>query len=92
MKSKIHKMTKVLFFIYIVAMLWLLFGQRLVTLNIHNYLEQIKYSTNLIPFITIKKYLVLIQNSNTMTFLLFSKQSAGILIYILNRKRHFLIQ
>ena len=63
MKSKNHKITKVLFFIYIASMLWLLFGQRLNTLYIFNYLEQIKQNTNLVPFITIKRYIILIQNT-----------------------------
>ncbi len=63
MKSKVHKIIKVLFFIYIVTMLWLLFGQRLNTLYIYNYSEQIKQNTNLIPFITIERYIILIQNT-----------------------------
>lgn len=66
MKFKIYKITKILFYIYIIAMLWLLFGQRLVALNIYNYSEQIKSNTNLISFITIERYLLLIQNTSNI--------------------------
>lgn len=61
MKSKKHIIIKVLFYVYVIIMLWLLLGQRLVALTIYNYSEQIKNNINLIPFITIERYLTLIK-------------------------------
>lgn len=61
MKSKKHIIIKVLFYVYVIIMLWLLLGQRLVALTFYNYSEQIKNNINLIPFITIERYLTLIK-------------------------------
>ncbi len=61
MKLKKHIIINVLFYIYVVIMLWLLLGQRLVALTIYNYSEQVKNNINLIPFITIERYLTLIK-------------------------------
>ena len=54
---------KVLFWGYIIIMLWLLFGQRMPYLTLHDYKEQLRSNLNLVPFFTIRHYLRLIEMS-----------------------------
>lgn len=66
MKFPKIKTVKIMFCTYSLIMLWLLLGQRLNTLVIYDYSEQIKQNTNLIPFITIKRYITLIQYTSNI--------------------------
>ncbi|MBQ2690847.1 MAG: VanZ family protein, partial [Clostridia bacterium] len=58
MKIK-DKTIRVLFAVYLVLMLWLMFGQRIgKVLYGVPYFEQIKMNTNLVPFKTIMSFIV----------------------------------
>ena len=51
---------KLFFILYVVLMLWLLFGQRMFFLSFEDYTERLMQNINIIPFFTIKKYFKLI--------------------------------
>ena len=56
--------TKILFILYCIVMLWLLFGQRIGRSNDLPYITQLKDNLNLIPFKTICRYFVNMSNQS----------------------------
>lgn len=61
---------RLLFILYGVAMLWLLFGQRIGSEMFYgNYAVQLENNINLTPFVTIKLYLRLLENSTNAALL-----------------------
>ena len=67
MKDSVKFKLRIIFTIYCAIMIYLLFGQRILWVQFHNYIEQLKSSYNIIPFKTIKDFMRVLENNSNPT-------------------------
>lgn len=65
MKKQTQRLCQIAFSLYLLIMLWLLFGQRVGLDGSGSYLEQLRQNVNLIPLKTIDGYIRLIQRTTS---------------------------
>ena len=67
MKTRWERIEQILFVLYLLLMLWLLFGQRAGAIVWDEYAQSLKENCNLIPFRTIESYLRLVASASSLT-------------------------
>jgi len=66
MKTRWERIEQILFVLYLLLMLWLLFGQRAGAIVWDEYAQSLKENCNLIPFRTIESYLRLVASASSL--------------------------